>query len=277
MPPDGNYEAWVQGWSAAATTFDVVINAVQGNALAVTNIPAGPYQPNQPIAFNVNWTLPASLAAGEAAEGLIVTGPVGAASAVQIPVRLHNITTVTKTATFAALGDTYLQSAAPTTNYGTAPFLHTRVASGRQRYPAQPAGLRCVRHPAGVSDREGRVCLSTWIRSRAARWTGNSQAHEVTTAWAENTATWKTPWLKPGGDFVDTAVGDVPVDKSMVGQWITIDVTPLVAKWTADPASNHGLMLRLRKVSSITGYRFVSAENWVPAHAPKLEVTYRKP
>ncbi len=63
----------------------------------------------------------------------------------------------------------------------------------------------------------------------------------------------------------------------MVGQWITIDVTPLVAKWAADPASNHGVMLRLRKVSSITGYRFISSENWVPAHAPKLEVTYRKP
>ena len=62
----------------------------------------------------------------------------------------------------------------------------------------------------------------------------------------------------------------------MVGQWITIDVTPLVAKWVADPMSNNGLMLRVRKVSSVTGYRFVSAENWAPEHAPKLEVTYMK-
>ena len=87
---------------------------------------------------------------------------------------------------------------------------------------------------------------------------GELQAYEVTTAWAENMATWKAPWVKPGGDFVETAVGGAAIDKSMVGQWITIDVTPLVAKWVADPASNHGLMLRLRKVSSITGYRFIS-------------------
>ncbi len=85
---------------------------------------------------------------------------------------------------------------------------------------------------------------------------GQLQAHEVTTAWAENTATWKAPWVKPGGDFVDMAVGGAPIDKSMVGKWITIDVTPLVAKWVADPASNQGVMLRLRKVSSLTGYRF---------------------
>ncbi len=73
-----------------------------------------------------------------------------------------------------------------------------------------------------------------------------------------------------------TAVGSAPIDKSMVGKWITIDVTPLVAKWVADPASNHGLMLRLRKVSSITGYRFLSSENWATANRPKLEVSYMK-
>ena len=50
-----------------------------------------------------------------------------------------------------------------------------------------------------------------------------------------------------------------------------------MTKWAGDPASNHGLMLRLRKVSSITGYQFVSSENWVTANRPKLEVTYRKP
>jgi hypothetical protein len=105
---------------------------------------------------------------------------------------------------------------------------------------------------------------------------GDLQAFEVTTAWAENTATWRTPWVKPGGDFAATAAGSAPIDKSMVGKWITIDVTPLVAKWVADPASNHGLMLRLRKVSSITGYRFLSSENWATANRPKLEVSYMK-
>ena len=105
---------------------------------------------------------------------------------------------------------------------------------------------------------------------------GQLQAHEVTTAWAENAATWNAPWVKPGGDYDEGAAGAVGINKGMVGKWITLDVTPLVAKWVADPASNHGLMLRLRKVSSITGYRFAASENWAPELAPKLNVTYWK-
>ena len=105
---------------------------------------------------------------------------------------------------------------------------------------------------------------------------GELRAYEVTTAWAENAATWNAPWVMPGGDYVEPAVGGAAIDKSMVGKWVTIDVTPLVAKWGTDPASNHGLMLRLRKVSSITGYRFASADTWAPEHAPKLTVTYWK-
>ena len=105
---------------------------------------------------------------------------------------------------------------------------------------------------------------------------GELRAYDVTTAWAENTATWKTPWVQPGGDYVEPAVGAASIDRNMVGKWITIDVTPLVAKWVADPTSNHGLMLRLRKVSSITGYRFASSEHWATTNRPKLEVSYMK-
>ena len=108
-----------------------------------------------------------------------------------------------------------------------------------------------------IPGREGAPERLPGCLPRAARWTGELQAYDVTTAWAENTATWKTPWVKPGGDYAEPAVGGAAIDRNMVGKWITIDVTPLVAKWVADPTSNHGLMLRLRKVSSITGYRFV--------------------
>ena len=176
----------------------------------------------------------------------------------------------------APMADTYIQSAAPTTNYGTATFLHTRVDAAGNDILRSLLAFDVSEHPAGVSGREGE--LSVYLDSfSGGAVDGQLQAYEVTKAWAENAATWKAPWVKPGGDFVDTAVGGASVNKSMVGKWITIDVTPLVAKWVADPASNHGVMLRLRKVSSITGYRFISSENWVPANAPKLEVTYRKP
>jgi PKD repeat protein len=178
-------------------------------------------------------------------------------------------------ATFSALGDTYLQAAAPTANYGGKSFLYTRVDSAGNdilrvllafdvssisfTYPVEKALLN--------------VYLDSFSGGAV---DGQLQAYEVTTAWAENTATWKTPWVKPGGDLADTAVGAASLDRSMVGQWITIDVTPLVAKWVANPASNHGVMLRLRKVSSLTGYTFISSENWATAHRPMLEVSYMK-
>ncbi len=178
--------------------------------------------------------------------------------------------------TFPVMADTYIQSAAPTANYGTASSLHTRVdAAGNDILRSLLAFDVSSILPAYPVEK---AVLSVYLDSfSGGAVDGDLQAHEVTTAWAENTATWKAPWVKPGGDFAATAVASAAVDKSMVGQWITIDVTPLVTKWAGDPASNHGLMLRLRKVSSISGYRFISSENWVPAHAPKLEVTYRKP
>ena len=49
-------------------------------------------------------------------------------------------------ATFAAAGDTYLHSGEPTTNYGAASFLHTRVEWVWARLPAHAADLRCIQH-----------------------------------------------------------------------------------------------------------------------------------
>ncbi len=180
------------------------------------------------------------------------------------------------TGTFAPTADTYLQYSAPTANYGTWPYLHVRVAAAGNDILRTLLGfdLLSVKPAYLVEKAELSVYLDSFSGGAV---DGQMQAHEVTTAWAETTATWKAPWVKPGGDFVETAVGAAPIDKSMVGQWITIDVTPLVAKWVADPTSNHGVMVRLRKVSSLTGYRFFATTPWAPDLAPKLEVTYRKP
>ena len=179
------------------------------------------------------------------------------------------------TATFPAMGDTYLQSAAPTTNYGTAPYLHVRVdGAGNDILRSLLAfDVSSILPAYPVKKAELSVYLDAFSGGAV---DGQLQAYEVTKAWAENTATWKAPWVKPGGDFVDMAAGGAPVNKSLVGKWIKIDITPLVAKWVADPASNHGVMLRLRKVSSITGYRFISSENWATADRPILEVSYMK-
>ena len=191
--------------------------------------------------------------------------------------RLRFSTQVTEASdTFATTADAYMHSGEPTVNYGSAVYLHTRVSGTGLDYLRSLLAfdVSSVKPEYVVKKAQLSVYLDA---SSGGAVDGQLQAYEVTTPWAEKTATWKAPWVKPGGDYVETAVGATPINKGMVGQWITIDVTPLVAKWAADPASNHGLMLRLRKVSSITGYRFVSAQNWAPAHAPKLEVTYQMP
>ena len=170
--------------------------------------------------------------------------------------------------TFGATVDAYMHSGEPTVNYGSASYLHTRVSAAGLDYlrSLMAFDVSNVKPEYVVKKAELSVYLDATSGGAV---DGQLQAHEVTTAWAEKTATWNAPWVKPGGDYAEKAVGAAPINKGMVGKWITIDVTPLVAKWAADPASNHGLMLRLRKVSSITGYRFIATENWAPAHAPE--------
>ncbi len=178
--------------------------------------------------------------------------------------------------TFAPTADAYVHSGEPMVNYGASPYLHTRVSATGLDYLRTLLAFDVSNIKPEYMLQKAELSVYLDATSGGAV-DGELRAYEVTTAWAENTVTWKTPWVKPGGDYIEPAVSVAGIDQSMVGKWITLDVTPLVAKWTADPASNYGLTLRLRKVSSVTGYRFVSAENWTPEHAPKLMVTYWKP
>ena len=125
FPADGDYLVAVHGWGAdTSATFDLTINAVQGESLQVADLPAGPYQPNQPIAFNVKWTLAKPLAVGESAQGLILTGPSAAPGALSIPVRLHNITSSSKTVQLPVMADSSLDRWPSGPALGSSPFLY---------------------------------------------------------------------------------------------------------------------------------------------------------
>ncbi len=178
-------------------------------------------------------------------------------------------------ANFPVKADAYLHSGEPASNYGTAPYLHTHLtASGHDSLRSVLAfDVSSIASKYPVKQATLSVYLDSFSGGAV---DGQLQVFEVTTPWSEKTVTWNTPWVKPGGDFSDTVMGSASINKTMAGTWIKIDVTPLVAKWVADPMSNHGLMLRLRKASSVSGYRFVSANNWVKANAPKLDVSYMK-
>jgi len=273
FPPDGDYLVAVHGWGAdTSATFDLTINAVQGDSLQVTGLPTGPYQPNVPIDFDVNWTLPQALPAGQAAEGLILAGPPGAPDALQIPVRLHNITTASQTVDLPAVADSTLSKGEANTNFGTWAQLYVGggdslrtvfkfdLSSIGSIYPVQSAKLHVYVDGFGSTGQPHTLA-----------------AYGMETPWVENTVTWKTPWTTPGGDFATPEVGTAPISSADVGKWVTVDVTSLAAGWVANPAMNNGVLLRAINGAAFAKFRLASREYWTPSQRPYLEVTYGVP
>ena len=270
MPPDGDYEAWVHGYAAAATTFDLVINAVQGTDMTIAGLPAGPFQPNTPIAFSVNWTK--TVPPGDAAEGLILAGPPGAAAALQIPVRLHNITTGTATKTLAATADSYLAAGFPTTNYGAEPFMFIGgndalrdvvkfdASTINPIYPVQSAKLRLYVDAFGSTGQQHTL-----------------QAFGADTSWAESSVTWAAPWTMPGGDY-GALVASTALSAANVGGWVELDVTELAKHWVMHPTTmNMGVLLKAVDGQAYATFRFASSEYWDATKLPQLVVTYGVP
>lgn len=192
------------------------------------------------------------------------------------------------TETFKATADTHISLGLASTNFGSWPFIYVGGADAprgpvQMNYAPRPDGLRALLQfdltgidPAYPVDS---ATLSVYLGGFGGGGTAaNLAAYEVTTGWAEGTATWKTPWSTPGGDFDPMALGMTPVTSANVGKWVKIDVTAAAQKWVADGMDNHGVMLRLVDVTSFTTYRLPSTENpWLGQNAPVLEVSYRKP
>lgn len=122
--------------------------------------------------------------------------------------------------------------------------------------------------------------------------------HKITQGWAEGTsqasrtggtgasptandATWNhraynsTLWTAPGGDFVGTASASTPVANA--GQtylWQSAGLLADVQTWLAEPATNHGWMVRGDETEYYSAMRFFTREWTTPAQRPKLILTY---
>lgn len=271
MPPDGDYLVAVQGWAAANADFDLTISTVQGDDLLVVDVPAGPYQPNVPINFNIEWMLDEPLAAGASAEGLLLAGPVGAPTALQIPVRLHNITTGSEVKELFAVQDASIHAGQKSVNFGASRHLY----AGGNDLNRSVLSFDLSSVPAINPVLSAKLQLYVDAYSG-----GGSMAdlavYRLMTAWGESTVTWKMPWATPGGDFATFAVS-TPIVKTDVGVWKEFDITSWVQQWVSDPLMNHGVLLRMINPTSFTVYRFPSSEHWEPMYTPKLTVTYGVP
>lgn len=272
FPPDGEYLVAVHGWAAArGKDFTLTLNVIQGDDLRAVDAPAGPFAPNTPIRFNVAWTLPAPLADGAEARGLILLGPPGAESAIQIPVRLHNKSGSLRSASLIATDDARLFAGMPGFRFGSHKLLHvgaidTSRAAMRFDLSALPAEAQIIRARL-------RLYLEAFGGGGSP---ADLAAYRLTTDWAEGSVTWNAPWGTKGGDFVEPPV-TARVSKADVGKYVELDVTPWAQEWSANPAANRGVLLRLINQTSFTYYRLPSGEYWTPSQSPTLEVEYSQP
>jgi hypothetical protein len=91
--------------------------------------------------------------------------------------------------------------------------------------------------------------------------------HRVTTAWDQSSATWNTPWSKPGGDYAPEPVA---------GGYILVDgiygwrIDALAAGWVNGTLPNNGLLLKPTRLVNSRFRAFASGDPDVP----KLTVTY---
>ena len=84
LPSDGAYRIAVHGYDVRVTpaTFSIKISAVQGGDISVQS-PAGTVFPGQPVRFDLHFN---SVEPGS--EAIILLGPRGAHSAIDVPVRV---------------------------------------------------------------------------------------------------------------------------------------------------------------------------------------------
>jgi len=176
------------------------------------------------------------------------------------------------TETYLATGDTFIASGSAAQNYGDWSFLYVG---------ARDVLRSLMQFDFSAIDPAYPVDQATlWVYVDAFSGAGTAaelRAYEMSTGWLADTATWNTPWATAGGDYVEPAAGAAAISNADAGQWLEIDITPLVQKWVADPATNLGLILREQAATDFTTYRLRSGNYWFVEFGPHVQVNYREP
>jgi len=177
---------------------------------------------------------------------------------------------------YSGTTDTEISSWYMYDNYANA--VEMAVRTGNEKAALLRFDLSII--PAGSQVRQAR--LELYLTSGTRDMT--LAAYQLLRGWDEAQATWKSPrsgeqWAQDGasGEWVDV----VPYQASEAllhasGEWVSLPLTNLVDAWVADPASNHGVILRLHGNVS-TEYSVASSEHWKTEWHPKLFITYATP
>jgi RHS repeat-associated protein len=225
------------------------------------------------------------MVAVKTADGQVIAGPTQSA---MLP-KAGQITRIYRTAATDTTGsngviDTTLSLARPTTNvdvYDGDPYVSP---GNNSSYYGDTRGL--VKFPALTGIPSNAKVVGAELRM----WTnynfgpndpssGTVDVHRLTRPFDERAATWNmanatTPWTRPGGDYDATALSGFD-GFTNDPEWETWNVTSAAAGWVGNPASNYGLLLKMKdEVVSNQRIMLSSSETAEPLLRPTLEVTY---
>jgi len=84
-------------------------------------------------------------------------------------------------------------------------------------------------------------------------------------------------WGVPGGDFDEETLAEARVTALGFAEWSGEGLAVAVQSWLAEPAFNHGIVVRGSESEEGSAKRFDSRENPIPANRPLLRITYLLP
>lgn len=128
----------------------------------------------------------------------------------------------------------------------------------------------------------------------------DSTLHAVITPWEEGTSRAELPegggapatlgdptwdfarfddvaWELPGGDFDEEALAEASITALGYAEWNGEGLAAAVQSWLAEPALNHGIIVRGSETEEGSAKRFDSRENAIPENRPVLRITYLLP
>jgi hypothetical protein len=169
----------------------------------------------------------------------------------------------TATVTFAQVtpsDDSYVNSAAPTTNYGTATTLDLSSAADtafiRFDLTAVPTGY------TGASI--AKATLKLYVNTVTTA--GSFNVDLVNGTWTEKTIKYSNqPALGA------TIVASVPLTAASKGTYVEVDITPAMVEWLNNTQANDGIALVANSPLVAT---FDSKENTAASHAPEIDIVY---
>lgn len=170
--------------------------------------------------------------------------------------------------------DTYLSAASPTSNYGA---FERMVVTGYEDQGAVNRQRGLVKFdltsiPTGTTIQRATLYLYSYDAAQAKGSNGYYGVYPVTTAWAEGSATWNSPWSSAGGDF-STTPDATAAKQTGAGVWYAFDVTSRVQQWIATPSSNNGWLVKCTDEMLHNQDYFYQSETSNTGYRPKLVVT----